>query len=86
MAAASYRGVVKDNKVVLQKGIDLPDGLEVEVTPIDQITAYTQSDWLKQARHVREQIAEQIGGYAGDSVKEIREIREDRAKAIGEQR
>lgn len=86
MAAASYRGVVKDNKVVLQNGIDLPDGLEVEVIPIEQITVYTQKGWLEQARLVRDQITVQIGGYAGDSVKGIREIREDRAKAIGEQK
>lgn len=106
MAEATYKGVVKDNRVFLQKGVNLPDGLEVEVIPvvclglgnadmknsvgehkaneIEQTTMYTQGDWLEQARHVREQIATQIGGYAGDSVKEIKELREDRAKAIGE--
>ena len=84
MAETTYKGVVKDNRVVLQSGVNLPDGLEVEVIPIEQMTMYTQEDWLEQARHVREQIAAQIGGYAGDSVKEIKELREDRAKAIGE--
>jgi len=84
MSEATYKGVVKDNRVFLQKGINLPDGLEVEVIPIEQITMHTQGDWLEQARHVREQIATQIGGYAGDSVKEIKELREYRAKAIGE--
>ncbi|MBM3235188.1 hypothetical protein FJZ31_02695 [Candidatus Poribacteria bacterium] len=106
MAEAIYKGVVKNNRVVLQTGINLPDGLEVEVIPvvgpglgnadmkdsvgehkaneIERITMHTQEDWLEQARHVREQIAAQIGGYAGDSVREIKELREDRTKAIGE--
>ena len=81
MATANYRGVVKDNRVILQKGVSLPDGLEVEIVPIER---HRQEDWLRQARLVREQIAAQIEGYAGDSVKEIRELRQDRTEAIGE--
>lgn len=84
MTAATYKGVVKDNRVVLQKGVNLPDGLEVEVIQIEEITMHTQEDWLEQARQVRKQIATQMGGYAGDSVKEIKELREDRTKSIGE--
>ncbi len=34
MAEAIYKGVVKDNRVFLQKGVNLPDGLEVEVIPV----------------------------------------------------
>lgn len=84
MAAVSYKGVVKDNRVVLQGGINLPDGLEVEVIPLDQTIAQSQGDWLEQVRHVRELIASQIKGYAGDSVKEIRQLREDRLKTFEE--
>ena len=83
MAPATYKGVVKDNRVVLQKGVNLPDGLEVEIIPIERTTTYAQGDWLEQARHVREQIAAQIGGYAGDSVKEVKELREDKVQAMG---
>lgn len=84
MAAVSYKGVVKDNRVVLQRGINLPDGLEVEVIPLDQTITQSQGDWLEQARHIRELIASEIQGYAGDSVKEIRELREDRLKTFEE--
>jgi len=84
MSVAVYKGVVKDNKVVFQKGVNLPDGLEVEVIPVERIASHSQQDWLEQARHVREQISVQIGGHAGDSVKEIKELREDRVKTIGE--
>lgn len=84
MTVATYKGVVKNNRVVLQKGVNLPDGLEVEVIPIEPVTTHAQEDWLEQARRVRERLAAQIEGYAGDSVKEIRELREDRTQTIGE--
>jgi hypothetical protein len=84
VAAVSYKGVVKNNRVVLQRGINLPDGLEVEVIPLSKTVAQSQGDWLEQARHVRELIASQIQVYAGDSVKEIRELREDRLKTFEE--
>ena len=80
MAAASYKGVVKNNRVVFQRGINLPDGLEVEVIPLSQTIIQSQGDWLEQARHVRELIASQIQGYAGDSVKEVRQLREGQSR------
>ena len=33
----AYRGVVKGNVVVLEEGITLPEGIQVEVTPITEL-------------------------------------------------
>lgn len=30
----SYRGVAKGNLIVLEEGVELPEGIQVEVTPI----------------------------------------------------
>ena len=79
-----YKGVVKDNVVVLEQGIKLPEGAEVEVI--------TQGWWMSEEAErnatdkkafkklideynkLREQMPETT-----DSVKIIREMREARA-------
>lgn len=37
-------------------------------------------DWFQRARDLRTQIYNGLGGYAGDSVKELRKIREARVR------
>ena len=79
-----YRGVVKDNVIVLEKGVKLPEGTEVEVI--------TQGSWmsaeakrnatdkkafkrlLDECEELRRQMPETT-----DSVQIIREMREERA-------
>lgn len=34
MAMAAYKGIVKRNRIVLEGGVELPDGTEVVVTPV----------------------------------------------------
>ena len=79
-----YKGVVKDNVIVLENGVKLPEGTEVEVT--------TQGWWmseeakrnatdkeafrrlLDECAELRKQMPETT-----DSVKIIRQMREERA-------
>ena len=84
-----YKGVVKDNVIVLENGVKLPEGTEVEVT--------TQGWWMSEeakrnatdkeafrrlltkcSKH-REQMPETT-----DSVKIIREMREARSSGVGD--
>lgn len=49
--------------------------------PAKAMESETQGkDWLQQADDLRARIYARLGGYAGDSVKELREIREARVK------
>jgi hypothetical protein len=43
-------------------------------------TKTSDKDWFQRARHLRTQIYNSLGGYAGDSVKELRKIREARVR------
>lgn len=43
-------------------------------------TKISDKDWFQRARHLRTQIYNSLGGYAGDSVKELRKIREARVR------
>ncbi len=83
-----YKGVVKDSVIVLEKGVKLPEGTEVEVT--------TQGWWmsdgamrnatdkeafrrlLDECAELRKQMPETT-----DSVKIIREMREARSSTGG---
>jgi len=76
------KGVVKNNVVILEGGVQLPDGLRVTVMPEEEtvfgdITA--GDEWLEICDEVREAIRARAGGYAGNSVEELRELREERS-------
>jgi hypothetical protein len=43
MSAASYKGIVKGNTVILEKEPELPDGTEVLVTPLEMIKGSPQA-------------------------------------------
>jgi len=79
-----YKGVVKDNVIVLEQGVKLPEGTEVEVT--------TQGWWLseearrnatdkKAFRRLLDECSElrKQMPKTTDSVQIIREMREERA-------
>jgi len=83
-----YKGVVKDNVIVLENGVKLPEGVEVEVT--------VQGWWMsKEAKRnatdkesFRKLLAEcrkhrQQMPKTTDSVEIIREMRETRTGAAG---
>lgn len=51
-----------------------------EAEAMETKTLDKDKDWLQQADDLRAQIYARLGGYAGDSVKELREIRGARVK------
>lgn len=79
-----YKGVVKDNVIVLEKGVKLPEGTEVQVFPqgwwMSEEAMRNATDkkafkrLLAECDRIREQMPETT-----DSVKIIREMREARA-------
>jgi hypothetical protein len=79
-----YKGVVKDNVIVLEKGVKLPEGTEVQVFPqgwwMSEEAMRNATDkkafkrLLAECDRLREQMPETT-----DSVKIIREMREARA-------
>ena len=79
-----YKGVVKDNVIVLEKGVKLPEGTEVQVVPqgwwMSEEAMRNATDkkafkrLLAECDRLREQMPETT-----DSVKIIREMREARA-------
>jgi hypothetical protein len=75
------KGVIRNNVVILEEGVQLPDGLRVTVIPEEEIfsNVAAEDEWLKICDEVREAIRARVGGYAGDSVQELRELREERA-------
>jgi len=78
-----YKGVVKDNMVVLEQGAELPEGAEVEVITqgwwLSEEARRNAADressrrWLARCRRHRQQMPKTT-----DSVQIIREIREAR--------
>jgi len=78
-----YKGVVKDNVVILEQGIELPEGAEVEVITqgwwLSEEARRNATDkesfrrWLARCRRHREQMPKTT-----DSVQIIREMREAR--------
>ena len=79
-----YKGVVKDNVIVLEKGVNLPEGMEVEVNAqgwwMSEEARRNATDkesfrkWLVGCKKHREQM-----GMTTDSVQIIREMREERS-------
>jgi len=79
-----YKGVVKDNVIVLEEGVKLPEGTEVQVFPqgwwMSEEAMRNATDkkafkrLLAECDRLREQMPETT-----DSVKIIREMREARA-------
>ena len=79
-----YKGVVKDNVIVLENGVKLPEGAEVEVTVqgwwMSEEAKRNATDkeafrkWLARCNKHREQMPKTT-----DSVEIIREMREARA-------
>ncbi|MBM3210622.1 hypothetical protein FJZ33_00260 [Candidatus Poribacteria bacterium] len=78
-----YKGVVKNNAIVLEDDVELPEGAEVEVTTqgwwLSEGAKRNATDkvsfrrWLARCRKHREQMSKTT-----DSVQIIREIREAR--------
>lgn len=78
-----YKGVVKDNVIVLEQGIELADGTEVEVVAqgwwLSEEARRNATDkkafkrWLAKRDRHREQMKETT-----DSVQIIQELREER--------
>ena len=83
-----YKGVVKDNVIVLEKGVKLPEGTAVEVTAqgwwMSDAAMRNATDkeafrrLLDECAELRKQMPETV-----DSVKIIREMREERSSAGG---
>lgn len=77
----AYRGIVKDNVVVLEKGVRLPEGTLVDVIPHEDAEPAKRDrqkqmrEWLAGARKVREKMS-----VSKDSVEVLRELREERSK------
>ncbi len=79
-----YKGVVKDNVIVLEKGVKLPEGTEVEVitqgwwmSEEAKRNATDKKDFkrlLDECEELRKQMPETT-----DSVQIIREMREERS-------
>jgi len=79
-----YKGVVKDSVIVLEEGVKLPEGTEVEVTTqgwwMSEEARRNATDkesfrkWLARCNKHREQME-----LTTDSVQVIREMREARA-------
>ena len=79
-----YKGIVKDSVIVLEQGVKLPEGTEVEVVVqgwwMSEEAKRNATDkeafkrWLAEWDKLREQMPETT-----DSVKIIREMREARA-------
>jgi len=79
-----YKGVVKDNVIVLENGVKLPEGAEVEVT----VQGWWMSDEAKRNATDKEAFRRLLAECdklraqmpeTTDSVKIIREMREERA-------
>ena len=83
-----YKGVVKDNVIVLEKGVKLPEGTEVEVTAqgwwMSEEAKRNATDkesfrkLLDRCKRHREQME-----LTTDSVEVIREMREARTGGAG---
>ena len=83
-----YKGVVKDNVIVLEEDIELPEGAEVEVITegwwlSDEARRIAKDKdalqkWLAECDQLRARIRSEIG-VTTDSVQIIREMREARA-------
>lgn len=79
-----YKGVVKDNVIVLDEGVEIPEGTEVEITArgwwMSEEARRNATDkesfrkWLARCNKHREQME-----LTTDSVQVIREMREARA-------
>ena len=79
-----YKGVVKDNVIVLEKGVKLPEGTEVEVITqgwwLSEEARRNATDkasfkrWLARCDKHREQME-----VTTDSVQIIREMRDERS-------
>ncbi|MEK7395790.1 MAG: hypothetical protein AAB116_02525 [Candidatus Poribacteria bacterium] len=79
-----YKGVVKDNVIVLEQGVKLPEGTEVEVTTqgwwMSEEARRNATDkkafkrWVEKCNKLREQMPKTT-----DSVQIIHEMREERA-------
>ena len=79
-----YKGVVKDNVIVLENGVKLPEGAEVEVT----VQGWWMSEEAKRNATDKESFRRLLAECdklraqmpeTTDSVKIIREMREERA-------
>lgn len=83
-----YKGVVKDSMIVLEQGVKLPEGTKVEVIAkgwwLSEEAQRNASDrtsfrkWLAKCDRLRERIGSETGKTT-DSVKIIREMREERS-------
>jgi hypothetical protein len=79
-----YKGVVKDNVIVLEKGVKLPEGTEVQVVPqgwwMSEEAMHNATDkkafkrLLAECDKLREQME-----VTTDSVQIIREMRDERS-------
>lgn len=75
-----YMTRLKDVKEYFQRLFESsPETREEEIKSFAGAEAWGR-DWLQQARDLRAQIYTRLGGFAGDSVKEIREMREARVR------
>jgi hypothetical protein len=45
-----YKGIVKDNVIILEQGVKLPEGMRVEIIPKEQIKGKTE---LSQRQSIR---------------------------------
>jgi len=83
-----YKGVVKDSVIVLENGVKLPEGTEVEVTVqgwwMSEEARRNATDkesfrkWLARCNKHREQME-----VTTDSVEIIREMRDARSSGVG---
>jgi len=83
-----YKGVVKDSVIVLEEGVKLPEGTEVEVTTqgwwMSEEARRNATDkesfrkWLARCSKHRNQMPKTT-----DSVKIIREMREEWSSGVG---
>jgi len=76
MGMMIYKGVVKDKVIVLEKGVLLPEGTQVDIIPCEESEAEKHDRqkrmraWLANARKVRAKMS-----LSGDSVEILRELR-----------
>ena len=83
-----FKGIVKDNVIVLEEGVTLPEGAEVEVIAkgwwLSEEAQRIAGDrkafqkWLGECDQLRARIRSEIGKTT-DSVQIIREMREERS-------
>ena len=79
MVAVTYRGTVKNNKVVLERGVTLPDGAEVEVRLLE-----SKPDSAKRKAAVARlrAIGEKLKGRDVNLSKYVIEAREELEKRV----